>query len=62
MIHSFSKAWAASGIFKAGTLIRADNTAQQLAVSGVSSGAASETFMAVGTVTGVVSNVFGIIW
>ena len=47
-----------SGIFKAGTLIRADNTAQQLAVSGVNNGAASETYMAVGTVTGVVSNVF----
>ena len=46
------------GMFKPGTLIRADNTAQQLAVSGVNNGEASETFMAVGTVRGFVSNVF----
>ena len=46
------------GFFKAGTLIRADNTAQQLAVTGVGNGNASETFMAVGAVTGIVANVF----
>ena len=45
-----------SGIFKAGTLIRADETAQDLAVTGITD--QSETYMAVGTVTGVVSNVF----
>ena len=46
------------GFFKAGTLIRSDNTAQQLAVTGVGNGNASETFMAVGAVTGIVANVF----
>ena len=44
-----------AGFFKPGTFIRADNTAQQLAVTGLSNH--TEMFMAVGTVRGVVANV-----
>jgi len=44
-----------AGFFKPGTLIRSDNTAQQLAVTGLSNH--TEIFMAVGTVRGVVANV-----
>ena len=44
-----------AGFFKPGTLIRSDNTAQQLAVTGLSNH--TEMFMAVGTVRGVVANV-----
>ena len=44
-----------AGFFKPGTLIRSDNTAQQLAETGLSNH--TEMFMAVGTVRGVVANV-----
>ena len=45
-----------AGFFKPGSYIRADNTAQQLAVTGITNH--SEMFMVIGTVRGVVANVF----